>query len=263
MQHTIPPLTLHIAPLTQPIEKRVVLSADAAMVMDVESGAILYKKNIHKKRPIASLTKLMTALLTVERTRDDDVVRVSQRAYAAPGSQMHLLANERVYAKNLLMGLLIRSANDAAIALAEHISGTEEAFVVEMNRKARQMGLFDTQYKNAHGLDAEGAYSSAFDVTLLAKRLIANAKVREIVRQKEATITDVNKKIIHKVQTTNWLLSSPFPVYGVKTGTTEKAGQCFVALVKVRGREYLITVLGSTRRFSDTKALLWALMEGG
>lgn len=255
---TIPSLSLQLSPPAHIVQKNIIITAQAALVMDVKSGTIVYKKNIHEKRPIASLTKLMTALLTLENVKWNEEISISHNAYITAGSQMHLFEAEKITIENLLKGLLIKSGNDAAVALAEHIAGSEGEFVEMMNQKAKNIGLLHTHYKNPHGLDEKGAFSTAFDVTLLAKKLIESPRIRKIIQTKKEVVTDISGKISHKLTTTNWLLDSVFNVYGVKTGTTENAGQCFVALVKIHGREYLITVLGSTERFADTKALLWA-----
>lgn len=258
----IPPLTLEISAPLPASQKQVEITAEAALVLDIKAGAPLYEKNIHEKRAVASLTKLMTALVLLE--EEENLFKstsTSYKAYTTIGSQMHLLQGEEIQLIHLLSALLISSANDAAVAIAEHVSESVPGFVEKMNQKARALGLKNTQFQNPHGLDAEEAYSTAFEMTLIAKKVIEYNTVREIVQKKEDTVKNVSGTISHPLRSTNWLLNSPFPVYGLKTGTTENAGECFIALVKVKNKEVLITVLGSTDRFQDTKALLWLVEQ--
>lgn len=255
------PLELEVSSPPPIIHQSLEIQAKSALVMELSSGMVLYEKKSTEKRPIASLTKLMTALLVLESGDIWDTASVSLRASNTAGSQMHLLSGEKLLVADLLTGLLVPSANDAAIALAEHTGGTVEKFVEMMNRRALYLGLINTQYSNPHGLDQPGNYSTAFDVALLTKKLLESSFVRKVVQTKKITVDDVTGKFTHELKTTNELLFSPFPIYGVKTGTTDLAGQCFVGLTRVKGKEYIIVILGSTERFQDTKALVWALQN--
>ncbi len=254
-----PVLAMNAPPPPQIIEADFELSAQSAYVVDLESGMAVYAKNQHEERAVASLTKLMTALLVFEDLDFTERVIISKKAAEVIGSQMYLLMGEEITVRNLAKGLLIRSGNDAAVALAEKHSGSVDAFVDAMNQRAHFLGLRHTQFKNPHGLDADGAYSTAFEITLLAKRALQYSELRTIVNTRQTTVTDVSGGIAHELNTTNTLLSSPFPISGIKTGTTDNAGQSFIGLATIDSREYIITILGSEDRFLDTKALIWAL----
>lgn len=226
------------------------ISATASIAIDLESQTILFKKNSDLKLPIASLTKLMTAYITLDEEDPDAIVTVSQNAAAITGSRMGLKSGEKISVKNLLYGLLIPSGNDAAVALAEYNAGTEKDFVKKMNAKAKLLGLDQTQYTNSTGLDNGESYSTPHDLALLASYLIRDNTIRQIVNLKEVEIAG------HKLENTNTLLGQ-MGIKGIKTGRTDAAGECLVTLAEnSSGEEVLIVVLGSHNRFYDTKILL-------
>ncbi len=226
------------------------ISASASIAIDLESQTILFKKNSDLKLPIASLTKLMTAYITLDEEDPDAIVTVSANAAAMSGSRMGLKSGEKITVKNLLYGLLIPSGNDAAVALAEYNAGTEKNFVKKMNAKAKLLGLDQTQYTNSTGLDNGESYSTPHDLALLASYLIHDNTIRQIVNLKEAEIAG------HKLENTNTLLGQ-MGIKGIKTGRTDAAGECLVTLAdNPSGKEVLIVVLGSHDRFYDTKILL-------
>lgn len=241
--------------------EQVELSAESVLIVEMESGMPLYAKNAKEERAVASLTKLMTALLLLEQGNLSRTTFISQEAASIEGSQAKLLSGEELYLDDLLEALLIKSANDAAIAIAQAHSGNTEAFVQQMNHRAAVLGMEQTHYQNPHGLDELDHYSSAFDLSLLARKLLEYQQVRPIVGTPKAVITDTTGAFEHELQTTNELLLSPFPISGLKTGTTDEAGQCFIGLMPWKGKEYLIIVLGSENRFQDTKALIWAMEQ--
>jgi D-alanyl-D-alanine carboxypeptidase (penicillin-binding protein 5/6) len=233
--------------------------ARAYLVEDGQTGQVLAQYHQRERVPIASLTKLMTVLLTVERTKPSNVVTVAPAAAEVGESSIHLRARERITVRELLEGALIQSANDAADALAYYIGkGSEARFVVMMNTRARQLGLRDTHYARPDGLDAPGHVSSARDVTKLARLLMRRAIVRSIVRRQRATIA--GGRVLH---TWNDLLATFPGVFGVKTGHTSAAGWNEVASVDRRGVVVYGTILGSPdrgTRNADLSALLrWAL----
>jgi len=258
---SVQPIDMQIFPPQKNITEEVKISAQSALVMDVESGMVIYQKNIHEKRSIASLTKLMTALIVLQETNLWETAEVKADAPLIEGGKMFLLSGEKMKVSDLLTGLLVRSANDSAVALAEYAGGTLSEFVQMMNLRAHYLGLKDTHFANPHGLDDPQNYSTAFDIALLAKKLLQSDFVRNTVQIQETVVSDVSGEFHHTLKTTNELLHSPFPIYGLKTGTTDAAGQCFVGLVKRSGREYLIVVLGSEDRFYDTKTLIWAIEQ--
>ena len=216
----------------------------AYVVENGTTGELLAAQDARERVPIASITKLMTVLLAVERTRPSDVVTVSARAADVGESSANLRAGERLTVRELLEAALIQSANDAADALADYVGeGSEEHFVALMNQRARQLGLRDTHYVRPDGLDATGHVSSAHDVTLLARILMHRPLVRQIVRQQAATIS--GGRTLH---TWNDLLSSYPGIFGVKTGHTSAAGWNEVAAARRGAVTVYATLLGSPDR---------------
>jgi D-alanyl-D-alanine carboxypeptidase len=230
----------------------------AYVVENGATGEVLAAREARARVPIASITKLMTILLTVERTRPSDIVTVSKQAAAVGESSANLRAGERLTVRELLEAALIQSANDAADALADYVGkGSESRFVALMNQRAGQLGLRDTHYVRPDGLDAVGHVSSAHDVTLLARMLMHRALVRQIVRQRSATIA--GGEVLH---TWNDLLSSYPGIFGVKTGHTSKAGWNQVAAARRGSVTLYATLLGSPDRYERNAALVKLLDWG-
>ncbi len=254
-----PPLHLQVSSPAMIITAEPILSADAAIVMEESSGMVIYNKNAHNKHAIASLTKLMTSLLILENTVLQQSYIVPASAVALEGRKAGLFSGEELSIADLLRAALIHSGNDAAQTLAIGLDGSNAEFVKRMNLRAYYLGMKESLFANPHGLDHPDNYSSAFDVALLAKKILEFDFVRSTVQRTAADISDRSGAITHQLETTNELLSSDFPVYGLKTGTTDAAGQCFVGLIKIAGKNYIIVILGSENRFQDTKALIWAL----
>src|SRR5699024_7368504 len=138
-----------------------------ALLMDASTGRVLVEKNAHEQTRIASLTKIMTAIIAIEEGKLDDIVLASERAVHISGSSIYLQQNEKIRLEDLLYGLMLRSGNDAAVAIAEHIGGSMEGFVYLMNEKARLLGMVNTHFMNPHGLDEDGHYSTAYDLAKL------------------------------------------------------------------------------------------------
>jgi D-alanyl-D-alanine carboxypeptidase (penicillin-binding protein 5/6) len=216
----------------------------AYVVENATMGEVLLQRNPHLRVPIASITKLMTVLVTLEHARLDDVVTVTGPAAARGESTIFLRRGERLTVRELVQAALIQSANDAAAALADYVGkGNRGRFVTLMNRKARQLGLRDTHFVNADGLDAPGHYSSAEDVTRLARVAMRNPAVRKTVRMKEATISGGRR-----LETWNDLLSTFPGLLGVKTGHTSAAGWSQVAAARGPGFVVYATLLGEPTR---------------
>jgi len=218
--------------------------AQAAILMDATTGEVLYEKKSRERNAPASTTKIMTAILAIESGRLEEPVRVSLRAAATRGSSMHLYAGQVLSLRELLTGLLLRSGNDAAVAIAEHLAGSAETFVTRMNLRARDLGATDTHFRNPHGLSAPGHYSTAYDLAILTRHALANPVFAAIVSSKEISIDwrdrrgreqDVNLRNTNKLL---WMLEE---ADGVKTGTTGEAGPCLVASA-TRGNHRLIAV---------------------
>jgi D-alanyl-D-alanine carboxypeptidase (penicillin-binding protein 5/6) len=230
----------------------------AYLVENGATGEILLAHDAREQVPIASITKLMTVLLTLEHARLNEVVTVSSQAAAVGESSADLNPGDRLTVRELLEAALIQSANDAADALAIHVGkGSQERFVEMMNTRARQLGLKDTHFARPDGLDASGHFSSARDVTLLARVLMHRPVVRQIVRQRAATISGGRT-----LRTWNDLLSGYPGIYGVKTGHTSAAGWSEVAAARRRGVSIYATLLGSPDRETRNAGLVRLLDWG-
>jgi serine-type D-Ala-D-Ala carboxypeptidase (penicillin-binding protein 5/6) len=235
------------------------VDARAYLVEDGRTGEMLLAKNPGREVPIASLTKLMTVLLTLERSRLTDIVTVSPEAASIGESSIDLRAGERISVRDLVEACLIQSANDAAWALADHVGhGSESRFVALMNRRARQLGLEDSHFVRPDGLDATGHVSSARDVTTLARLLMQKRVVRKIVAMRDATIAGDRR-----LHTWNDLLGAYPGVIGVKTGHTAAAGWSEVGAVRGPGVTVYATILGSparsTRNDDLAELMTWGL----
>ena len=236
------------------------VTARAYLVQNGTTGEVLLASRARAKLPIASITKLMTVLVTLQHSRLSDVVAISGRAAQVGESSIDLLPGERLTVHDLVEAALIQSANDAAVALAEHVGGSQARFVAMMNAEARKLGLRDTHFANPDGLDAPGHYSSARDVTRLARIAMRNKVIRSVVGHTTATIAGGRT-----LTTWNDLLARFPGLFGVKTGHTGAAGWSEVAAARARGNGVTIyaTLLGgATRegRNGDLAALLaWGL----
>ena len=234
------------------------VTGHAYVIENGSSGEVLLARNPRASVPIASITKLMTVLLTLEHARPGDVVTVSGHAAQVGESSINLRPGERITVHDLIEAALIQSANDAADALAIHVGGgSEQRFVAMMNAKARALGLTSTHFVRPDGLDAPGHVSSARDVTLLARILMHRPLVRQIVRRRSATIS--GGRGLH---TWNDLLSTYPGLYGVKTGHTSAAGWSEVAAARRSGVTIYATLLGSPDR-STRNADLAELLDWG
>jgi D-alanyl-D-alanine carboxypeptidase (penicillin-binding protein 5/6) len=224
------------------------LSAQSYLLYDLGSGKTLFEANSTEARSPASLTKLMTALLVLEQGDLNGVVRVEPEDLVG-GATMGLATGDLVTVTDLLWGLLLPSGNDAASALARAVGGSVPAFVDLMNRRAQELGLRQTHFVNPHGLDAEGHVSSARDLLALTKELWGYPLFRAMVG---TTRIQWNER---ELLTTNEWLGEFDGVTGVKTGTTDLAGECLVASVEQDGRTVLLVIMGSSARYQDAAAL--------
>ena len=259
----LPPIDLlSIAPAPQRIEQQVapIINATAAIAFDLDSKKTLWEKQGHKPHAIASLTKLMTAVIVRENFNLTDKVIVSANAAAQLPAKIWLKTNEEISVENLLHALLIKSGNDAAVALAEHI-GTE-LLVGKMNTKAHALGLKNTHFANPVGFDDVENYSTVHDLAILSSYVLRDPVLRKIVAMKKATIYSTDKKIKHDFVSTNKLFDSYLDIRGLKTGLTKIAGACFAAVARSKNNEHeiLVIVLNSPQRFQETKIVLeWAI----
>jgi serine-type D-Ala-D-Ala carboxypeptidase (penicillin-binding protein 5/6) len=233
------------------------ITAPSAVVMEASTGEVLYRRAADKPRAIASTTKLMTALLTAERTKLGDMVTASDYIASPIESKLSLRPGERLSVADLLRGLMLESANDAAETLAEHISGSRAAFVRLMNRRARELGLEHTHFANPIGLDEPGNYSSAHDLARLAVELRKHSFVRKIANRTSATLSTGYRP--RTIRNRNTLLGRDSHVNGLKTGHTGAAGYVLVGTRSERGVTLVSVVLGTpslAARDADSLALL-------
>lgn len=221
------------------------LNCRAAVLMDAKTGQVLFEKDMHKRSAPASTTKILTAIIAIESGRLDEVVRVSSRAAGTGGSSMNLYAGQTLTLRELVTGLMLRSGNDAAVAIAEHLAGSVEAFAAMMNKRAQEIGAVNSHFVNPHGLTAPGHFSTAFDLAWLARFALSNPVFAQIVNTKETTIEWLDRSGRERdrnLRNTNKLLWMLEEADGVKTGTTSEAGPCLVASA-TRGNQRLITVV--------------------
>ena len=239
----------------KPSTKAPEVSAPSVALADLRTGQVLYRKNAEDRRPIASLTKLMTAVLALQLARPTESVRVDPEAAAQTGSRLGLTAGERIRVEELLYALLLQSSNDAAVALADHVAGSPSRFIKMMNRRADRLGLDDTRFLSATGLDDRG-YSTALDLVGLARRAFANARFRDIVGTKFHRVPAPGPGF-RRIQNRNVLLWLYRGAIGGKSGYTSAADYCLVAAATRGGRSFIAVVLGAPENaFNDAAALL-------
>jgi D-alanyl-D-alanine carboxypeptidase (penicillin-binding protein 5/6) len=231
------------------------IESRAAVVMDAATGRVLYAKNPELRLLPASTTKLMTALVVIEKAKLTDVVTVSPRAAGAPPTRAGLKAGDKVTIETLLYAALMKSANDAAVALAEGVAGSEEEFVRMMNRKALAIGANDTHFINANGLPGKGQYITAYDLSKIMRQAIKYPVLKEILGTRITEISTETGKTMF-IKNTNKLLWSDEELLGGKTGYTNQARHCFVCFGERDKDTLVVALLGSPRR-----ELLWKETE--
>lgn len=221
-------------------------SAQSVVLMELESGRVLYEKNAHEERLIASITKLLTALVAVEQRENlEENVTITAESCGVEGSSLYLTTETEITLEGLLYGLLLHSGNDAAHAIALHCSGSVEDFVALMNEKAESLGMLHSSFANPHGLNAENHYSSAYDMALVAQSCLNNDTVANIVATEKITLcgrTFVNK---------NKLLSTYDGCIGMKTGYTERAGRTLVSATQKDGMTLICVTLNDPNDWVD------------
>lgn len=236
------------------------LPAPSAVLMEASTGKVLYEKNAHEQRPCASITKVMTLLLVMEGLDSgqiylEDMVTASEHAASMGGSDIWLEPGETMSVDDLLKATVIVSANDAAVALAEHLCGSEEAFVQRMNERAAELGMTKTVFKNCNGLDEDGHVTTAYDIALMSRALIAHEKIFDYTQVWMDELRGGKTQLVN----TNKLLKTYSGITGLKTGTTGKAGSCMTATAERDGMSLIAVVLGcdtTDNRFSAASTLL-------
>jgi serine-type D-Ala-D-Ala carboxypeptidase (penicillin-binding protein 5/6) len=231
------------------------LWAAAAVLTDGESGRVLYEKNAHTKLPIASTTKIMTALVVRDRAALSDRVTISPQAAAVGEQTVGLVAGETLSVEDLLWALLVLSANDAGQALAEHTAGSVQAFADLMNKKAASLGARDSHFVNPHGLDQAGHYSSAYDLAIMGRELLKDPVLARMVASTSHTIPGPPGQPARILQGHNEILNQYQGANGIKTGYTAGAGFCLVASAARENKQLVSVVLNSPHRANDTIAL--------
>jgi D-alanyl-D-alanine carboxypeptidase (penicillin-binding protein 5/6) len=248
-----------------------VLQAKSAILVEQSTGKILYEKNAHEKMPPASITKIMTELLTLEAIENgtlkwDEILTCSAHAASMGGSDIWLEPGEKMSVKDLFKAMAISSANDAAVVFAEKIGGSEQGFVAMMNKKAQELGMKDTHFVNANGLDADGHLTSAYDVMLMSQELLKHKEVFDYTTVWMDSLRGGKTQLVN----TNRLIRTYDGINGLKTGSTGKAGYCISATASRGGMQLIAVIMGSDNmkdRFSSAANLLdygfggWSLVQ--
>jgi len=241
------------------------LSAQAALVVDPDSSVVLYAKNHQEQFLPASIVKMMTALVALEHYQLDDYLLVN--IANGLGQDMDLVPGEQISVRNLLYGVLVGSANDAAAVLADHYPGGQPGFVTRMNQKARQLHLSTTVFTNPTGLDSDeqdvplvaSSFSTALDLSRLARWSWRYPIFRQMVATSQVTVTDASGMKRHPLFNVNTLLGRLPGIKGIKTGWTERAGECLASLIERDSQRVMVIILGSQDRFGETTRLVeWA-----
>ena len=241
-------------PVFTGIEKPDFLSAKSVLVMDIPSRVVMYEKNPDQKLFPASTTKITTAIVAMEHFKPEDVLTVGK--IETNGSSMFLVEGEKITFENILYGLLVKSANDAAIVIAKNYPGGFEQFISSMNKKAKDLNMNNTHYMNPAGLDDENHYTSVKDLALISSYALKNPTFQKIVATPSYSVTDITGKKVHTFKNINELLGKVWGVDGIKTGWTEIAGESLVASANRNGKRVLTIVLGSLDRFGETEYLI-------
>lgn len=232
------------------------VSAKHAIVIEAESGDIVFQKNADIKAPMASTTKIMTAIIAIENSDLSKKVKINSAAIGVEGSSIYLKEGEILTMEDLLYALLLESANDSAVAIAYEVGGTQEAFVDMMNEKAIALGLENTHFTNPHGLDNEEHYTSAHDLAIIASYAMKNPIFEEIVSTQKRVIPLNDNEASRVLINHNKLLKTYDGAIGVKTGFTKKSGRCLVSCSEVDGVRMICVTLNAPNDWNDHKVML-------
>ena len=231
------------------------VSAQSAIVIEVETGRMLYQKNIDKQLPMASTTKILTALVAIENGNLDDLIKVTSDTTNIEGSSIYLQGGETLNLRDLLYGLMLCSGNDAACTIAKHIGGSIENFSKMMNQKAAEIGALNSSFVNPHGLTASGHYTTAYDLALISREAMKNEVFKKIVGTK-LWIAEREGNRYKYFYNKNKVLSQYNGGTGVKIGYTKNAGRCLVASAKKEGMEVICVVLNDSNWFNNAYSLM-------
>lgn len=231
--------------------KNLKINSKNVVVIDRKSKRILYGRNENERVSMASTTKIMTSIILVENGNLNDKVKISKKAANTGGSRLGLKENDEIIVKDLLYGLMLRSGNDAAVAIAEYISGNVSNFAKLMNEKAKKLGLENTNFVTPHGLDDINHYTTAYELSLITDYALNNEVILNVVNTKNYNI--IINESVKNINNTNELLGTLNGVYGVKTGFTNNAGRCLVTAVKRNDLDIISVVLGADTKKDRTK----------
>lgn len=232
------------------------VTARSAILMDQATGRILFSNNAHEQLPMASTTKIMTAILAFESGRMEETVTVSEHASLVEGSAVDLEAGEEKSVEELVYALMLRSGNDAAIAIAEHLGGSVEKFAETMTSRARELGATQTSFLNPHGLHQEEHYSTAYDLAVIGVHAMSLPQFREVIAKREKKISWPDRPYDRVLRNQNKLLQMYEAANGIKTGWTSIAGRCFVGAATSNGWQLVTVVLNAPQMWEDTIRLL-------
>lgn len=227
----------------------------------METGRVLFSHNMHDRLPMASTTKVMTALLGLELGDPKAMVTCSENAFGVSGTSIYLAQGETLALSDMLLGLMLASGNDAAVAIAEHIAGTVDAFAAMMNARAKVIGAVNTHFVNPHGLPDDDHYTTAYDLALIAREAMGNESFRTLVSTSRATIPWEGRTYDRQLRNKNRLLTDYPGATGIKTGFTSKAGRCLVFGAARDGMELVGVVLGCSNWFDEAERLLDSCFE--
>jgi len=241
----------------QPYEEQPppVISAQTAIMVEANSGEVLYEKNPEQKAYPASITKIMTALLAIEKGDLDKKVKISENAAGVEGSSIYLEAGEKITLRDLVYGLMLRSGNDAAIAIAEEIGGSTERFVIMMNKRARELGAYRTLFVNPNGLHSSGHYTTAKDMALIAMAAMKNPEFKKVAAAK-SWVADRGEGKYNYFFNKNKVVYQYTGGTGIKIGFTKAAGRTLVASSERDGMELICVVMNAPGWFQDTYKLM-------
>ncbi|MBW4828784.1 MAG: D-alanyl-D-alanine carboxypeptidase [Clostridiaceae bacterium] len=229
------------------------IDAESGLLIDVKSGRILYTLNPHKKLPMASTTKIMTALVALENGKLDEKIKVKKKFVGVEGSSIYIYEGEEISLKDLLYGLMLRSGNDAAMVIADHVAGDTDKFIELMNSKAKEIGALNTNFTNPHGLEDENHYTTAHDLGLITREALKHDVFKEIVSSKSWTADRDKNNYFYNKNKTLWQYEGGD---GVKTGYTKRAGRCLVSSATKNGMQLVSVVLNDGNWFNDCYELL-------
>lgn len=231
------------------------IGAHHCCMIEADTQRIVYEKNAYTSHSMASTTKIMTAIVALEKGTQNDVVTVSLNASRQEGSSLYLKPNDKIKMTDLLYGLMLNSGNDAAVAVAEHISGSVEGFADEMNKKAAEIGAVNTCFKNPNGLDEDGHFSTAYDMALIGNYAMKNHDFAEIVGTQSANAQLVDSGTRLYFSNHNKLLTQYKYATGIKTGYTKATGRCLVSSADIDGMRFVICTLDAPDDWNDHKKL--------